>query len=572
MMTRLSLCLLLASLVWAADDTRLPDAAMRGDRTAVNTLLQAKVDVNTAQGDGMTALHWAASAEDLEMAQALVKAGAGLKATTRIDHATPLLTAARSGNAKMIALLAEAGSDVNAASVNGTTPLMLAAASGHADAVKILIDHGADVNAKEKTWNETPLMFAAALNRAEAITLLVQHGANVNATAKVQSLDAATPAQDAAEGRGEAPAAADGAKAAGANGAKGAVVTDGAKGAGGTETRKRVQAAGNRRRAVTAMGGFTSLHFAAREGQMDAVKALVAAGANVNELSPADKMSAITEAISNGHLDIGKFLLDHGADPNLTNADGVSPLLATIDSQWVNKQWYPQPSVDQEKTSYLDLMKDLLDKGANPNEQGQAYLWYRKGHDVGDESGATPFWRAAEANDIAAMKLLMAHGANPNLASKNGTTPLMVAAGMGYGFQTTVTVADARMATIKYLVEECGADVNARDNIGYTALHGAAFRGDNDMVLYLVSKGGDITARSQPDKGRDHFGGEGGGNNPLGDTVADYANGPSMNTLVFPDTVALVEKLGSDNSHNCRSELCVLKTVPDSKKPAVASK
>jgi ankyrin repeat protein len=552
--------LAVSCLMAAVGDTRLPNAAMQGDRNLVTSLLAQKVDVNSAQGDGMTALHWAASKGDLAMATQLLNAGANLRAVTRIDQVTPLFGGATSGNVAMIAILVKAGADVNIADAKGTTPLMLAAASGNAESVRVLLEHNADPNAKDQAWGETALMYAAALNRAATIKELIQHGADVNVTAKVVRLDKALSGPDDAAQRAAAEAAAQKANAAPAT-ADAAQKKPAAPPA-AEAAKKRAQT--GRQRGPSVMGGFTALHFAAREGAMDAALALVEGGANVNEPSASDQITAMTLAVTNGHLDLGKYLLDHGSDPKLVNSDGTSALFATIDAKWVNKSWYPQPSVDQEKITYLELMSDLLEHGADPNQQSSRGLWYRKGYGGGDTAGGTAFWRAAEANDITAMKLLVKAGADPNLVSKNGVSPLMMAAGLGYGHQTTVTVPDARLASIKYLVEECGADANAKDETGYTALHGAAFLGDDDLILYLVSKGADVTARSKPGAGR--LGNDAEDRvNAKGDTVADYANGPRMNSLLFPDTVALLEKLGSENSHDCRSEACVLNTRPDKK-------
>jgi ankyrin repeat protein len=552
--------LAVSCLMAAVGDTRLPNAAMQGDRNLVTSLLAQKVDVNSAQGDGMTALHWAASKGDLAMATQLLNAGANLRAVTRIDQVTPLFGGATSGNVAMIAILVKAGADVNIADAKGTTPLMLAAASGNAESVRVLLEHNADPNAKDQAWGETALMYAAALNRAATIKELIQHGADVNVTAKVVRLDKALSGPDDAAQRAAAEAAAQKANAAPAT-ADAAQKKPAAPPA-AEAAKKRAQT--GRQRGPSVMGGFTALHFAAREGAMDAALALVEGGANVNEPSASDQITAMTLAVTNGHLDLGKYLLDHGSDPKLVNSDGTSALFATIDAKWVNKSWYPQPSVDQEKITYLELMSGLLEHGADPNQQSSRGLWYRKGYGGGDTAGGTAFWRAAEANDITAMKLLVKAGADPNLVSKNGVSPLMMAAGLGYGHQTTVTVPDARLASIKYLVEECGADANAKDETGYTALHGAAFLGDDDLILYLVSKGADVTARSKPGAGR--LGNDAEDRvNAKGDTVADYANGPRMNSLLFPDTVALLEKLGSENSHDCRSEACVLNTRPDKK-------
>jgi len=173
--------------LYAAEST-LADAAMRGDREAVRSLLKQKVDVNAPQGDGSTALHWAAYRDDVEMAKLLIASGASMSAKTRLGEMTPLVMAARNGSAPMLALMLDAKVDPNSRTTNGTTPLMLAAASGKADSVQLLLDRGADVNAKDVTNGQTALMFAAASGRVDAIRVLLARGADANAITKVSQI------------------------------------------------------------------------------------------------------------------------------------------------------------------------------------------------------------------------------------------------------------------------------------------------------------------------------------------------------------------------------------------------
>jgi len=540
---------LMAALVSAAttDNSKLADAAMQHDRAAVFSLLKQGVDVNAAQGDGSTALHWAAYNGDLEMTQALLKAGATVKATTRLGAMTPLYMAAQNGNPSVIEALLRAGANAAEANSNGTTVLMTAAAGGNADAVKTLIDHGADVNAKDVTNGQTALMFAAARNSAAAIKVLMDNHADPNVITKVSPLAAVradengNPLPEAAAG--DAKKAADGAR--GGRGARGY----GALGA-------------------TKVGGLAALHFAAREGQMDAIRALVAGGADVNRLSGADKTPPVTQAIINGHLDIAKFLLDHGSDASIGNADGLTPLYATIDIRWRANAWYPQPTVAEEKINYIDMMKELLDRGADINARLGKGLWYRRfryGGDWVDASGATPFWRAAQANDVEGMRFLFSRGADPNIPTKKLVTPLMVAAGIGFEYQLTNVAPDSRLGSVKFLIEESHANIDAKDDFGYTTLHGSAYVGDNEVIKYLVSKGANVKARANG-----HLGGTQGPEEVpegTGDTVADMANGPREKSLLHPETVKLLESLGSENSHDCRSTACVNNTKAD--KPPV---
>lgn len=562
---RLEIGLLLVSALAFAADSRLSEAAMRGDRAAVVSLLKQGVDIDGAQGDGSTALHWAAFNDDLETAKILIAAGANVKVTTRDGAITPLFMAATNGNAAIIEALLKAGAGANSVKANGTTALMLAASSGNPEAVKILLDHGAGVNARESVHGQTALMFAAALNRDAAIRVLLAHGADPNLTTTVRKLERVRFDQDGnvVEDR---PAGRGGAKSqevvdAETAAARAKVANDTAKAELDAFSRALnlksavyltaklraragdVAARSPRKVGADFMGGMTALLYAAREGHMESVKALIEGKADVNEISGGDKFSPMVIAIANGHLTIAKYLLDHGADPNLAAVTGLTALYATIDVQWAPKAWFPQPSTDQETVTYLQLMKALLDHGANVNAPIGEKLWFRSftnDYTWIDPAGATPFWRAAQSSDTAAMHLLIDYKADPKLPIKSGDTPLMAAAGIGWAANWSVNAPYPLIDAVKYCVE-LGNDVNAQDNRGYTALHGAAYLGDNDMINYLVQKGAKIDAKSK-----------------AGDSPADMANGPTRFGQPHPESVALLEKLGSPNSHNCRSDQCVV--------------
>jgi len=290
------------------------------------------------------------------------------------------------------------------------------------------------------------------------------------------------------------------------------------------------------------VGGMAALHYAAREGNKEAARMLVEGGADVNQFN-ADKFSPLVLSIVNGHLDLAMYLLDHGGDPTLATLSGLTALYAAIDVQWAPHASYPQPSTEQEQTSYLELMKALLEHGANANARLGEKLWFRSLFSDStwvDPTGATPIWRAAQSSDIAAIRLLVAYGADPILPTKGNDTPLMAAAGVGWAANWSVNAPVPALDAVKYLVE-LGNDVNAVDNRGYTPLHGAAYIGNNEMVTYLVSRGAKVNARSK-----------------AGDSPADMANGPTRFGQPHPDTVALLERLGSPNSHNCRSDQCVV--------------
>jgi ankyrin repeat protein len=511
--------LALALLPAAASELNLVDAARQGDTDAVRLLLSRKVDPNQTDGEGMTALHWASAHDDTGLARQLIAAGANAKAVTRVGAITPLALASTTGDAALIAALLKAGADANAAATNGATPLMLAASSGSAEAVGTLLDRGAQPNAREAARGETALMFAAAENRAAAIRLLLARGADAAVTSRVVKLG--RPRFD--EDGNPLPAAA-GNGAAGRGGAAARTGGRGGRGAAGGQARGA---------AATVMGGMTALLLAARNGNTEAVRALLDSGAAINQVSDGDQTSPLTIAVANGHYDLAAYLVEHGADTNLANMDGLTPLYAAEDTEWAQVGWGPNPITTQEKTGYLALMSILLEHGAKPNAQLAKTLWFRPtshNQEWVDKKGATAFWRAAQSSDVTAMRLLVRYGADPNLATEEGVTPLMAAAGLGWGANSSRNVPGAWLATVKYCVE-LGADVNAHDIYNYTALHGAAYRGDNDVVEFLVEKGAKLDVRSKK-----------------GQTVTDMANGPMVNAhlpMEHPDTIALLEKLGA---------------------------
>lgn len=519
----------------AATDTRLADAAQQGDKAAVRSLLKQHADINAAQGDGATALHWAAYRDDLEMARMLLQAGADVKAATREGAITPLFMACTNGSAPMIEALLKAGANVNSTKSNGTTPLMTAAASGNVAAVKVLLDAGAWVNVKEEAHGQTAVMFAAALDRADVVKLLIERGADPNVTTKSAKLERVRFDQDG----NVIPVAAAGGRRGGAAAPAGETRVPGS-GRGG---RAGDVAAQIRQVGPSFMGGMTALLYAARDGQANAARALVEGGADINKASDGEGESPLVMAISNGHLELAKYFLDDGANPNLVGVAGLAPLYATIDVQWAPHAWFPQPGTEQEKVSYLDLMKALIAKGANVDAKLGKKIWFRSfTHDVTwiDPAGATAFWRAAQAWDLPAMHLLIDAGANPKIVSNAGDTALMAAAGIGWGANFTVNAPYPAFDAVKYCAE-LGIDVNVADARGYTALHGAGYLGNSEMVKFLVSKGAKVDVKTK-----------------AGDTVADMANGPTRFGLPHPETLALLEKLGSVNSHNCRSDQCLV--------------
>ncbi len=355
------------------------EAAMRGDRDTVRSLLKEGDDVNSAQPDGMTALHWAVQKNDVELAKLLLYGGANVRATTRIGGYTPLLIASKNGQTAMIETLLTAGADAKSATANGATALMLASQAGNADAVKMLITHGADVNAVEQVKGESALYFAAAYGRADVVRVLTASGANPNVATKVINLDAfnkeeqerfAQFAQQAGQAAGR------GAQAGAAAGAAPAAQARGGRGY-NPNAKPGIDRQYNYTELVGYWGGLAPLHIAARQGELGAVKALLDAHADVNQRSAGDKVTPILVATINGNFDIAKYMLDHGADEKLAQENGVTPLYAALNCQWADKALYPQPRAqEQQQLSYLDMMQALLEKGADPNARLRRKVWY----------------------------------------------------------------------------------------------------------------------------------------------------------------------------------------------------
>ncbi len=612
-----------AALITAATgDTRVADAAMTGDRDRVRSMIREAVDVNAAQGDGMTALHWAALKGDAEMADMLIYAGANLRATTRLGGYTPLYMAAKMGNPAVIERLLKAGADPKTPLPLGLTPLMLAATAGNAESVRLLLQYGADPDAAETEHGQTPLIFAAANNQTEAIKMLVAHGARVDIASTV-----IVPPAPAARGGGGGAAAGSGGAAVGGRGAAatpvpapgaapaasatpatpvtpaapaaggrgGAANAAGGNAGGGQAAAAAAGADGAARGGGNNKGGLTPLMYAARQGNEDAARALLDSGANVDAVS-GDKSTALLLATINAHFNLAKLLVERGADVNLASVDGATPLYGVVNTQWARHSGYPQPTPKYEKVSYLELMSLMLDKGANPNAPLAKELWYSEYNfalESASAAGTNAFWKCAEVGDVDGMRLLMSRGADPNIASKSGVTPLLMASGAGVHGNDDITAPQGRMAAIHYLVEELHADVNAADSAGaqragptpdqlqqyavqaatdanngkppseaqiaeqlkqiqqqlaqgaggyggksggITALHNAAARGDNLMILYLVAHGAKVDAVSNS-----------------GSTVVDMANGPRERIQPYPETIALLEMLGAKNNHKCVS-------------------
>ncbi len=502
-------CALYTGVVMAASD--VADAVMRQDQAQLAHLIAARADVNAAQPDGTTALHWAAYHGDARATAALLAHGASPTARTDTGM-TPLALACEAGNADVVKLLLSSGADANQTLQNGETPLMMAARTGKVPVLKLLLARGAKIDTREKLRGTTALMWAAANSNVEAVRFLISKGADLAArsgttkpgrqpylaesgrfrieefihgtgqggtTVEEDAPEAKTSnAQEAAEARAAAHRRLEAQIAA----AKAAID-------------KFPPAAEHEGRANKQWGGLTPLQFAAREGSLETVKALVEAGADVNETSEYG-WTALLVATQNRSYLMGEYLLDKGADPNIANVGGWTPLYIATDNRNIEGGDYPtrKPDVD-----HLDFIKRLILAGAKPNVRMHSSTETRTvfTHQWLNEEGATPFLRAAQSGDLVLMKLLMEHGADPSISTDHKVTPLMVASGIGWVEGVTYEWSPQMTYDTVKLLLDLGADVNAQDTLdGRTALMGAAHKGRNDVIKLLVQHGADLSIRN----------------------------------------------------------------------------
>jgi ankyrin repeat protein len=524
-----AMVVLTSAAVFAAGRSDVADAAMRGDKASVRTLIQQHADVNAAQPDGATAIHWAAYRSDKELADMLIRAGANVKVANR-EGSTPLWLACINGDAPMISALLASGADANEHLPLGRTPLMAAARTGNLDAIKALLDHGADVNAKETARGTTPIMWAADESHGAAVQLLIQRGADINARsnpaprgrgpalgkandprkqvaaqgaalAAGQALDlgalrnvaeggAAQTAQPAQGQRGAAPAGGQRAAGRGARGGDGAAAGDDQ--AAGDDAFNA--AFGNRGRAAPNDGGaLTPLIYAARANDLESVKSLLAAGVDINQVSGYG-WSALLVATQNRYYKLGAYLLEHGADPNLANKGAWTPLYLATDNRNIENGDYPVRKGDMD---HLDFIKLLIDKGANVNARVKDSTETRTvfTNQWLDENGATALLRASQSGDVVLMKLLLAHGADPKINTVLGVTPLQVAAGIGWVEGITYEWGEKENEEAVQMLLDLGLDANAQADTGRTALHGAAHKGRTKVIQMLYDHGAKLNVR-----------------------------------------------------------------------------
>jgi len=432
----------------ACADPALLEAAKAGDASAALARIHSGSDVDSRDSTGATALHWAVYHGATGLVEALLDAGADPNAVNRYGS-TPMAEAAVGGDLAVIAALLEAGADVESPNAEGQTALMIVARTGNTAAAEMLIGAGADVNAREQWKGQTAIMWAAARGRSGMVRLLAAHGADVDARSTVNDWRRQTTVFPRAK--------------------------------------------------YLPSGGLTPLLFAAREGCAACVVQLIEAGADPNLPDP-DEVTPLLMALLNARFDAAAALLDAGANVNKWDWWGRTPLYAAIDYNTLPTGGrFDRPSTDD--TTAIEVIERLLEAGANPNPQLKLLPPYRnvlddRGADPLITIGTTPLIRAAKGADLAAIDLLVSHGVLPDLPQQEGVTALMAVSGLKWLAINTrgryVTEAEA-VATAGRLLDG-GADINLRDDLGQTALHGAAFRGWNELVRFLVANGADLNS------------------------------------------------------------------------------
>ena len=541
-MSMIALMLSMATFVSAQSD--VADAAMDRDQAAVRSLLDEKaaeigltVDrlneflnfVNARQGDGASAIHWAAYHQNRELAEVLIRAGIDVTAKNR-NGSTPLWLASTNGDAAMIEILLNAGADANEQLPLGRTPLMLVSRTGNLEAVNVLVDNGADLNARDSQIGTTPLMWAAQEGNAEIIAFLIDHGADFAATSdpierggRTAALGKSGDPRAAVRRQVEAILANQESPELGVlravSGLPGQLQRE-------ADAQTAVQAADEARRALlqdgnrdaaadndagnagqTGFGGrgrggpppppeggeFTSLVYAARANSLDSVRVLLEAGADVNQVTNYG-WSPLLVATQNRYYELAKFLIENGADVNLANNGGWTNLYLATDNRNVEGGDYPTRLPDIDHMEYIEL---LLGEGADVNarliESTETRTVFT--NQWLDENGATAFLRASQSGDIDLMRILLEHGADPSIFTDINVTPLAVAAGIGWVEGVTSERSTEQTIEAVQLLLDLGIDPNVQAETGRVALHGAGHKGATEVVRLLVANGAQLDVR-----------------------------------------------------------------------------
>jgi uncharacterized protein len=434
-----------------AKDLRLVDAAKSRNAAAAMALLQKKIDPNTPEPDGTTALHWAVRYDEVALVERLIKAGAKVNAANRYG-VTPIALACESGSAAVVEHLLKAGVSPNATGPLGETALHTCAHTGNVEAAKALLARGAAVNAGDNWRGQTPLMWAAAQGHPAMVRVLVEAGADVSVRSTVVTWERQRTAEP--------------------------------------------------REKWLPPGGFTALLLAGRAGCVDCVKALASSGANINEIDP-ESHTALVLALMNGHFDTAGALIEAGIDVNVADNVGRTALLAAVDAHTMPASNRPAPKEADSTLSSMEIIQMLLARGANVNAPLRAQIPYRTKLDRGGDgvlgAGTTPLLRAAKAGDTPVVKLLLEKGANAKAATRNGVNAIMIASNVATREEDMTgrskTQKDA-IETITLLLT-AGTDINAADNQGRTAAHGAALWGLTDLVKFLHANGAKLDVKDK---------------------------------------------------------------------------
>ena len=445
----------------AERDTRLAEAAMKRDTAAVRALLEQHADVNAPGPDGTPALHWLVRVDDLDSARLLIRAGADARRADRYG-VTPLSLACSNGNADMIRLLLDAGASPTAADPQGETSLMTAARAGRLDAAQLLLDRGAVVDAKDPAFQQTALMIAVRENHPDIVRLLVDRHADVNAKTRTGR----TPPwvlPNSVPGFGH-----------GIGIVRGGLPERGSR--------------------YLVPGSLSPLLYAGRDGRLESARILVDAGAAL-EQTDANGITPLVMAITNNHIDLARFLVDRGANVNVIDWYGRTPLWAAVEARNMDVDNATfENGVD--RAPVLELIQVLLKRGADPNSRTKETPPIRRqmlrvtgSLSWVDFTGQTPFLTAALSGDVTVMRLLLEYGADPHISTVGGTTALMAAAGINWVVDQTFDEGPKALLEAVRLCSDLGMDVNAVNSMGLTASHGAANRGSDDIIRFLVDKG-----------------------------------------------------------------------------------